>query len=911
MNIRKFLLLLCCFSLFTLWANNVENRNGSKSIFNSKENIVEKTNHVGLSIWKSPIVPVKENLSYTGNVKLSVLIKNTGSIASIRLVLLDSNKKVIDVIAEAGSGNQSLFGLGTYEFSRISSAKHKAKFMRIEVALAGNQSKVKVVSYSIVPTIDKGLFKGIYTKKAAAPSREKVLSKLKNLPQSTAKVIKQDGRLRLVVDNKIVPITCYKGAIDYKEVNQAGINVILSFNAGLSLYWSKMSWDLTPYRGNGKFDFSKLEKELLFIHNYAPKARVILSLDLDPGEEFFKLYPDSIFRNEKGQLAVRRLYGFAGFGVPGPNVKRNRHWAVSYASYDYQKYVCDGLVKLCDFLKSSPAGKIVIGFSLNGGHDGQYLQWEYNAARGQADYSPSSIKAFREYIKAKYKTNQALQNAWQDKTVTFDNASLFTEKEWKSRKIWNTSKLGLDRKVCDGRAFMTDTIANLNNLFARTLKKSIGKEVVVTTYYSSPIWGQAGRSSLDLLAKNNAIDIIFQVSNYSYMRKLGGIGASGNFAIAAAHKANLIYLQELDHRTFRSQEPNKFAKTSIAYPKDAKDYKNQIYRDAGSTLALGGDGFYFYDMFGSWFNDPAILKAISTTNKAANWALKYGATLPRSQVAILVDEKERVFRNDGSPAPSRISMISRISGVTPDFYFLNDLEKDLPDYKLWIVLDPYSITNKQLDILKKKTQGKVLIITGAVGALNSNNTGSSKAALAKLGIAIEERLQPYANGTTFASKVKDPLLENCQGRIGFMDLSLTNKLYQIQSAVPQYIILKDKSFKTLGYWNNSKAPALGVKRSTQGTIIYSAKSDGLSEYLIYNAAKAAGIKPYSAPGNAVAVGNGVMAIHRLDKPVVVEFEQDMEFFNPETGLKIGQGKVYKSDCQIQESSLITYRLLKK
>ena len=316
-------------------------------------------------------------------------------------------------------------------------------------------------------------------------------------------------------------------------------------------------------------------------------------------------------------------------------------------------------------------------------------------------------------------------------------------------------------------------------------------------------------------------------------------------------------------------------------------------------------------MFGSWFNDPAILKAISTTNKAASWALKYGATLPKSQVAIFVDEKERVFRNDGSPAPGRISMISRISGVTPDFYFLNDLEKDLPDYKLWIVLDPYSITNKQLDILKKKTQGKVLIITGAVGALNSNNTGSSKAALAKLGIAIEERLQPYANGTTFASTVKDPLLENCQGRIGFMDLSLTNKLYQIQSAVPQYIILKDKSFKTLGYWNNSKAPALGVKRSTQGTIIYSAKSDGLSEYLIYNAAKAAGIKPHSAPGNAVAVGNGVIAIHRLDKPVVVQFEQDMEFFNPETGLKIGQGKVYKSDCQIQESSLITYRLLKK
>ena len=910
MSIKYLLLLSCCFALSS-WANQVENRLGSVSIFDKKINTHEQVNCVGLSIWKSQILPVKENSSYTGRISFDCLIKNTGSIFSVRLVLLDAQKRVITAIDQSGSGNQSLFSLGNYNFTRTSAIKHKAKYMNMEVVLAGNPSKIKINSCEIKPTVNKGLFKGIYTKKSPKPVKEEVLLKLHKLPNSTAKVIKDKGILRLTVDNQIVPIKSYKGAIDYKELNAAGCNVILSFNAGLSLFWSKMSWDLSPYRGNGKFDFTKLEEELLFIHNAAPKARVILSLDLDPGEEFFKLYPDSIFRNEKGQLGVRRLYGFAGFGVSGPDIKRNRHWAVSYASSNYQNYVKTGLLKVCEFLKSSPVGKIVIGFAFNGGHDGQYLQWEYNAARGQADYSPDNIKAYRNYLKAKYKTNLALQKAWQDKNVTLETASLFTEKEWKSRRIWNPNKAGLDSKVADGRAFMTDSIAQMNNFFGQTIKKAIGKDIVILTFYSSPIWGQAGRSSIDLLAKDKGVDMIAQVSNYSYMRKLGGIGASANFAIAAAHKANLLYIQELDHRTFRTEEPNKFVRTSLAYPKDAQEYKNQIYRDAGATLALGGDGFYFYDMFGSWFNDKELLQAIKTTNNAADWALKYGATFPKSQVAVFLDEKERVYRNDGSPAPGRISMISRISGVTPDFYFLNDLEKDLPDYKLWIVLDPYSITNKQLDILKKKTQGKVLIITGSVGALNSNNTGSSKAALAKLGINIEEKLKPYANGVSFAKDVKDPLLVNCVGRIGFMDLTIHNKLFPIQDAVPQYIYIKDKTVKTLGYWNNSNIPALGVKRFPNGTIIYSAKSDALNDKLIYNAAKLAGIKPNFEPGNSVAIGNGIIAIHRLDKEVTIFFEQDMEFFNPETGLKIGQGKVFTSNCKIKASSLICYRLLKK
>jgi hypothetical protein len=269
------LLLLAVFSSFALLANEVENVSKSISIFNKKSLTFSKDNHLGLSIWKSPIIPVKENISYTGTISFDCLIKNTGSIFSVRLVLLDAQKRVITAIDQSGSGNQSLFSLGNYNLTRTSPVKHKAKYMNMEVVLAGNPSKIKINSCEIKPTVNKGLFKGIYTKKSPKPVKEEVLLKLHKLPNSTAKVIKDKGILRLTVDNQIVPIKSYKGAIDYKELNAAGCNVILSFNAGLSLFWSKMSWDLSPYRGNGKFDFTKLEEELLFIHNAAPKANNI------------------------------------------------------------------------------------------------------------------------------------------------------------------------------------------------------------------------------------------------------------------------------------------------------------------------------------------------------------------------------------------------------------------------------------------------------------------------------------------------------------------------------------------------------------------------------------------------------------------------------------------------------------
>ncbi len=905
-------------AFFVVSANAVElsgtvaDRNGSTSTVSENGRVIDRTNHLGFTVWTSQNIPVKAGVAYCGRMKLDVLSRSIGALGSVRLVLLDANMRPVKYLREAGGPHQHFFSAGPIQVEYRTAAAHGAGFMRFEVLLAGNPSKVRIENPVIEEAKPVEVFHGKYTPKRPYPDREKTLAAMRKTTPATVDVVWRDGRPVIIMDGKEVLFKSYKGSRDYGEMNENGINVIQSFTAGITLFWDKVPWDPMTMTREGGFDFSRLEKELLFIFHHAPTARVLLNVNVDPGQHFFDLYPDSIFRNEAGQLGFRQFNSFAGFGGNPPNPRKHRHYAVSYASEDYQNYVCKGLKALAEFLKSSPAGNIVVGFGFNGGHDDQFLQWEWNAARGQADYSPAALKAYRKWLKEKYRTDKALRKAWGEPAVTFETAKIFSEKEWKSRPYWSSAKNGLDRKVSDGREFITWSIAEMNKRFARALKENMGRRVLVGTYYSSPIWGQTGRSSLHQLADNGkGIDIVFNVSGYSYLRQLGGVGGSGNFAIAAAHSAGLLYMQEMDHRTYRSRLTAGWTKGTVAYPDTIGEFQDQIFRDVGATVASGADGYYHFDMFESWYNDPDILKVLNTAAKAADFSVKNRAGLPRSEVAIFLDEKERL-QNLFTTSAFQYGIIARMSGVTPDIYLLDDLTRPLPDYKLWIIPDPLTITDAQLKALKEKAfkKGNVIMISGNAGALSSVTPGRSAPTLAKLGIKVRDVMRPTADFVEFSKNLKEPEFAACSGRVGLLDIHLHNAPHTFRTRFNYFTVLDDPSFKTVGVWHSGKAPAIGIKHTPNGTIIYSAYPSGITSQMIYNAAKAAGVLPHSEPGNTVIVGNGVISVHRMAQEVVLYFDREMEFFDPETGKMIGEGKTLPVPCRLKGSRLINYRLKK-
>ena len=729
---------------------------------------LKRTEHLApQTIWRSALIPVVPNQGYAGKLSVNVLEREPGAMMSVRLVLLDKEKRPFDAVSESSAGDQALFSCGETDYHRYSASGHRAAFMRMEVILSGNPARVEICRATICRESPPPPAKGIYTQKEKLADRKKILEELKKLPVVTVEVLRVPGkRPVLLIDGKETILKSYKGSVDYRALSEAGSNFILTLSAGVNLFWDKYTWDMSPRRPDGTFDFTRLENELLLIHQTAPQARVLLNIDLDPGPDFFASHPNSIMRNEAGQLAVRRYYSFAGFGVPGPDVKKHRHYIVSYGSRDYRDYAVDALRQLGRFLRQSPAGKIVAGFGIHGGHDGQMLQWEYSALRGQADYSPDSLKAFRRFLAERYRNTEELRRAWNDPDVTLDNAQIFSEKEWKSAPVWNAARNGLDRKIIDGRVFMSETIAALNRDFALALKQSIGRPVIVGTYYSSPIWGQAGRSHMKELRRDNAIDLVFQVSAYSFLRKIGGCGASANFTIEAAHRYGLLYLQEMDHRTHRSQmtAPDFYSRTALCYPYDSEEFRKQILRDAGSVLAFGGDGYYFFDMFNSWFNDPDVLRSVRTVNRCADWFLRYRDSVPKNRAAVFLDEKSRLLASNPVGEGFVLSMLCRLSGITADFLLLDNLtDQVLADYRLVIAGNPQTLDSRQLKALEHfaAQPGRVLILTGIPGALNGSHSGSAIPVMAKLGMTVRDIPVPRAELPEFLPNADDPLLSGC------------------------------------------------------------------------------------------------------------------------------------------------------
>ena len=219
-----------------------------------------------------------------------------------------------------------------------------------------------------------------------------------------------------------------------------------------------------------------------------------------------------IFTNEKG-VRGRSVFGaFGGFDSSPLDPKNKRlGWAYSYTSAEWRRYVEDALVKLCAYLKSTPAANVVIGFRLCGGMDGQFVQWQYGPENGHFDYSEANRRALCEWLRELYGTDAALQAAWGDPSVTLDTARNPTVAEFKSRPVFD-DRPGFGRRLADCRRFVAVGPALTLNGFARTLKRALGRPCLVGSWYTSTLWSQPGRLAIDELIKDGGVDVICTVS---------------------------------------------------------------------------------------------------------------------------------------------------------------------------------------------------------------------------------------------------------------------------------------------------------------------------------------------------------------------------------------------------------------
>ena len=224
-----------------------------------------------------------------------------------------------------------------------------------------------------------------------------------------------------------------------------------------------------------------------------------------------------------------------------------------------------------------------------------------------------------------------------------------------------------------------------------------------------------------------------------------------------------------------------------------------------------------------------------------------------------------------------------------------------------MVPSPLTLNKKQVAELKRliTERGKTVLMIGDAGRGSRDYSGPA-GVLAELGMRVVEHPETVADAVAVAPGTGDPLVDGIAGRICGNGVSLVNG-----QPSPRYLhgsaAIDDPDAKVLGRWEKSGRPGLAIKRfAGGGRLIYSAYSDGLSPRLLHNAAKEAGIRPHSEPGNAVFVGYGVAGAHRLAAPVQVELPVDADIFDPATGKPLGTGRFWTPELAPGDSAAVLW-----
>jgi len=429
---------------------------------------------------------------------------------------------------------------------------------------------------------------------------------------------------------------------------------------------------------------------------------------------------------------------------------------------------------------------------------------------------------------------------------------------------------------------------------------------VVETWYSTAIWAYPTRLALDELLRGNAVNIVGMVTNYAPLRSLDAPGGSANSCVQALNLRNVMYIQEMDHRTWRTERTSGYFMNMVAFPDSPADFRFQLLRDASSVLALGGQGFYLYDMFGSWYNDQAALETIRTIYAMNAHAAAHAGSFPRPRVAILMDEATRLM---SEYVPNYVSGIWRQSGITPALHFLSDLTNPkMPEYDLYLLWSPLTIDRKQLTEVVKRAdrQGKTLVVIGNAGRSSRDYSGPVEV-LGQLNLKVSERPECSSETVLPAPGVSDPVLEHVFGVMEQSGMSVGKGELKRREAF-DCLVIDDVEAKTLGIYERSRLPAFAGKRMPGGGMLYYMGRNGaLTSQQLHNFARAAGIQPFAEPGNAVFVGNGVAAIHRLStREPQIDFGRETTLLEPGSGKFLEKTQVWKPRLKVGECAAVCY-----
>jgi hypothetical protein len=812
------------------------------------------------------------------------------TISSLQILFKRPNGQIINgTDAFAGDGQTFLHNSAPGEW-----CKRMAKLEISEngnyyiiISLRGNPSTVWIDDISFPSTnalFNIAPFETIVYQNSKIP-----FSGNKHIIPSLPSINKEGNRSRLYIDSKkIVPAMYFSYPTEYGDYSGidslAGIKLLTvslpfgdmpGYKPGIQPAWQK----------DKLYDFSSKIETIKFAIERAPESNIIVNLGIYLPQDWIVKHPEEVWKNERGKWGYGTLDLFEGFSDTLPQGKR---WWPSPFSLKGLEDIKSMLMAFLDTLKNTPYINKIIGFHIEGGHDGQFFTGIAN------DYSSSAQSAFRSWLKEKYKTIGHHQYNLPSDSARFSNVNLpgKTKSEVSKNIFFNPAT---ERIYADQKQFQFEQGMIIKDEIAKTLKHGFGRPVLGMSW---TMWGGRGQGIERIFLNSKNLDIL--IPQPIYPRRIEGyLGGLRNIAIGSYAYHNKIILKELDLRTWLrnsnnindNEEPyTQWVGTST----NPRKFKNTFRKELAQMIAVG-QGFWMYDILGTQFRDPDILQTIKNGIDVYKETELSNNKKYKPEVAVVwVDdsqywEKSGLHTNNGVTINSHTGFHMLEAGFTFEDLYLTDIleNNDLQQFKMYIFKDAWRLTNEQkLQIDKKlKKNGITLVWNYAPGYIGDDKLSDDYVS-AVTGMKIYSKLATDWPKVRYSVK-GGAITKNLKGITGMGEINAIalakGPLPSVKQLPEGYrkFIINDVASQTIATYADGTV-AVAIKKFKNWSSVYFGMLGTMDGYLLSKIAVNAGVHLIADPGvgleyngtflSLTGVKNGIIKIHLPQRSALVDID---------------------------------------
>ena len=318
------------------------------------------------------------------------------------------------------------------------------------------------------------------------------------------------------------------------------------------------------------------------------------------------------------------------------------------------------------------------------------------------------LTGFREWLKEKYKGDVSLlRSAWGNNTVSFATAQPPNSVDKIKTDLGFFVNPSNHNQSPDYKKYRAELIADNIIYFCEIAKKAAKGNIICGTAYGALM--NTGNVVLEKILESPAVD--FLENPHSYRGRELGTGDCSFMSVTESIKLHgMLKINETDTRTFLHTPGER---KTYGGPDDVKGSIEILKRDFGQILCRSVGHWWLAPSHCSTepgrypFDHPKLWETIKKLNKIGDISMEYDRSYAGG-IAMIVDEDSMFYHSFSSGVlqpmlyRQRMEEFGRI-GTPWDVYLHNDLSHpDMPDYKVYLFLNIFYLTDEEKDEIKKK-----------------------------------------------------------------------------------------------------------------------------------------------------------------------------------------------------------------